>query len=201
MTYARQFAPATERNREPIADVLARVLPKTGTLLEIGSGSGQHAVAFAPRFPGLCWQTSDPDPTARASIVAWMEVEQVDAPPPLAIDVEAETWPLARADAVVCINMIHIAPWSSCLGLMAGAGRVLREGGVLYLYGPYRIKGAHTAPSNEAFDQSLRERDPRWGVRDLGDVILAAARHDLAFVERVAMPTNNFSVVFHRSGR
>jgi len=201
MTDARQFAPSTDRNREPIADVLARVLPKSGTVLEIGSSSGQHAVAFAPRFPGLRWQTSDPDPTARASVVAWMEVERVNAPASLELDVEADIWPLATADAVVCINMIHIAPWSACFGLMAGAGRVLREGGVLYLYGPYRIKGAHTAPSNEAFDQSLRERDPRWGVRDLGDVILAAACHNLAFVERVAMPTNNFSIVFRKSAR
>lgn len=201
MTDARQFAPSAGRNREPIAEVLSRVLPATGTVLEIAAGSGQHAAAFASRFPGLIWQASDPDPSARASIAAWFAAGGIEAPAPLALDVAAGAWPVTRADAIVCINMIHIAPWPACLGLMAGAGRALPDGGVLYLYGPYRIKGTHTAPSNEAFDDSLRARDPRWGVRDLGDVILAAAGQGLAFAEKAAMPANNFSVVFRKAGR
>jgi SAM-dependent methyltransferase len=194
---ARQHAPATQRNREPIVAVLRRVLPATGLVLEVASGTGQHAAAFAAAFPALVFQPTDPDPAARASIAAWCAgLPNVRAP--LALDVEDGSWGVARADGIVCINMIHIAPWSACQGLLGGAARVLAPGGVLYLYGPFRLDGRHTAPSNAAFDEDLRARDPRWGVRDLETVSAEAARHGLAFVERVPMPANNQSVVWRR---
>ena len=159
----RLYAPAVARNREPILAVLRRVLPAAGLVLEVASGSGEHAAFFAAALPGVSWQPSDPDPRARASIAAFLDA---GAPPnllpPLALDAAAGGWPIARAMAVVCINMIHVAPWSACEGLIAGAARVLPPGGVLYLYGPYKEEGRHTAPSNEAFDADLRARDPSW---------------------------------------
>ena len=193
-------APATARNRDLILAVLRRVLPAHGTVLEIASGTGEHAVHFATALPDLIWQPTDPDPDALRSIAAWRKA--AGAPnllPPLELDVTAQAWLLPCADAVVCINMIHISPWRSARGLMAGAQRVLPAGGVLFLYGPYTEGGRHTAPSNEAFDASLRARNPEWGVRDLDAVRELAARHDLDFVERVAMPANNLSVVFRRT--
>lgn len=192
-------APAVARNRDPILNVLRRVLPARGLVLEIASGTGEHAVYFAGALPGIIWQPTDPDAAALRSIAAWRD--QAGLPnlrPPLEFDVTASTWPVERADAVVCINMIHISPWRSAEGLMTGAGRVLGSGGVLFLYGPYKEDGRHTAPSNEAFDADLRARNPEWGVRDLGDVIALAASHGLDFAERVAMPANNLSVVFRR---
>jgi SAM-dependent methyltransferase len=193
------YAPAVARNREPILAVLRRVLPSSGLVLEIASGSGEHAMFFAAALPGVTWQPSDPDPRARASIAAF---RNAGAPPnllpPVALDASAAEWPVAGAAAVVCINMIHIAPWSACEGLMAGAARILTAGGVLYLYGPYKEDRRHTAPSNEAFDADLRARDPRWGVRDLVEVIALARRHRFTHQETVAMPANNRSVVFRR---
>jgi len=195
----RVYAPAVARNREPILAVLRRVLPATGLVLEVASGSGEHAAFFAAALPGVSWQPSDPDPHARASIAAFRDA---GAPPnllpPVALDASAAAWPVAGAAAVVCINMIHIAPWSASEGLMAGVARVLPARGVLYLYGPYKEDGRHTAPSNEAFDVDLRARDPRWGVRDLGEVIALARRHGLTHRETVVMPANNRSVVFRR---
>lgn len=192
----KQRAPATERNREPIREVLARELPDRGTVLEIASGSGQHAVHFAAAFPALTWQPSDPSPAARDSIAAWgAEAQLANLRPPLALDAEAERWPIDRADAIVCINMVHIAPWQAALGLFAGAARLLPPGALLYLYGPYRVAGV-TAPSNEDFDRWLRERDPRWGVRDVDELSAAATRHGFALREVVAMPANNHSLVF-----
>jgi SAM-dependent methyltransferase len=192
----KQHAPAALRNREPIREVLARVLPATGTVLEIASGSGEHAVAFATAFPALTWQPSDPDPTARASIAAHRaEAGLSNLAAPLELDVMAP-WPIARADAIVCINMIHISPWEASLALFEHAGRLLAPDALLYLYGPYRFDGAFTAPSNADFDRSLRSRDPRWGVRDLRDVVAAAAAFTLA--EMVAMPANNHSLIFRR---
>jgi len=194
---ARQFAPATARNREPILEVLRRVLPAQGLVLEISSGTGEHATFFGPNLPGLTWQPSDPDPTARASIVAWIAATgAANVLPPLDIDVRMPSWPIARADAVVCINMIHIAPWEATPALFAGARRILPPGAVLYLYGPFQRDGRHTAPSNEAFDASLRARDPRWDVRDLGDVTAIAATHGFGPPAVTAMPANNLSVVF-----
>jgi SAM-dependent methyltransferase len=192
-------APAVARNRDPILNVLRRVLPARGLVLEIASGTGEHAVHFAGALPDIVWQPTDPDEAALRSIAAWREQTRLpNLPPPLEFDVTANIWPVERADAVVCINMIHISPWRSAVALMAGAGRVLAPGGVLFLYGPYKEEGRHTAPSNEAFDADLRARNPEWGVRDLGEVIALAASHGLDFAERVAMPANNLSVVFRR---
>jgi len=194
----RRNAPSALRNREPILGVLRRVLPPHGTVLEIASGTGQHTAFFASAFPRLTFQPSDLEPEAWASIAAWSAPLQ-NVRPPLAIDVTAERWKVARADAVLCINMIHIAPWEACEGLMRGVAHLLSPGGILYLYGPYRLDGRHTAPSNAAFDQSLRMQNPAWGVRDLEAVVAEADRHGLVLVERVPMPANNQSVVLRRS--
>lgn len=200
-TDPRRYAPATLRNREPILGVLRVVLPGTGTVLEVASGTGEHAVFLAHALPALVWQPSDPDPGNRASIAAWTAATGIrTVRPPLALDAAAADWPVERADAVICINMIHIAPWPACLGLMRGAARLLPSGGPLYLYGPFRRGGLHTAPSNEAFDAGLREQDPAWGVRDLEAVTEAAAREGLLPDRVVEMPANNLSVVF-RKGR
>lgn len=193
-------APAVARNRDPILAVLQRVLPIRGTVLEIASGTGEHAVHFAAGLSHLTWQPTDPNAEALQSIAAHRASANLpNLLPPLELDASTSRWPLDRADAVVCINMIHIAPWAAAEGLMAGAGRVLAPGGVLYLYGPFKENGGHTAPSNAAFDASLRAQDPQWGVRDLDDVSALARRHGLDLVERVAMPANNLSVVFRRA--
>jgi len=190
-------APAVARNRDPILAVLRRVLPARGTVLEIASGTGEHAVHFAAALPGLTWQPTDCDPDALRSISAHRAAAQLpNLLAPLALEVTASTWPVTHADAVVSINMIHIAPWAAAEGLMAGAGRLLAPGGVLYLYGPFKEHGEHTAPSNAAFDASLRAHDPNWGVRDTGDVAELAHVHGFELVERVAMPANNLSLVF-----
>jgi len=195
----RLSAPAVARNRDPILAVLRRVLPPQGLVFEIASGTGEHAAYFAAALPQLRWQPSDPDAAARASISAHRAVAgRPNLLPPLDLDAAADTWPAARADAVVCINMIHIAPWSAALGLVAGAARVLSRGGVLYLYGPFKEGGRHTAPSNEAFDADLRARNAEWGVRDLDEVAALALQHGLDLVETIAMPANNRSVVFWR---
>jgi Protein of unknown function (DUF938) len=190
-------SPPALRNRTPILDVLRRILPPRGTVLEIASGTGEHAAFFAAELPHLTWQPSDRDPDALASIQAHREAAQLpNLLPPLTLDVAAARWPVAEADAIVSINMIHIAPWAAAEGLMAGAERLRAP--VLYLYGPFKEDGRHTAPSNLAFDESLRARDRDWGVRDLGEVVDLGRRHGLEFIERVAMPTNNLSVVFRR---
>jgi SAM-dependent methyltransferase len=195
---ARRHWPAAERNKEPIMEVLRRVLPERGFLLEIASGTGQHAAHFAAAFPALDWQPSELDADMHASIRAWTE-GMPNVREPTALDVGATPWPVSRADAILCINMIHIAPWQATLDLMAGAGKILAPGGVLFLYGPYRRHGAHTAPSNEAFDADLKRRNPEWGVRNMETVAEAAKANGLDFVEAVAMPANNFSVMFRKS--
>jgi SAM-dependent methyltransferase len=193
----KQSAPATERNREPIREALAPHLPAEGLVLEIASGSGEHAVHFARAFPGLAWQPTDPDPAALASIAAWRdEAALPNLLAPVVLDATSTEWPVARADAIVCINMVHIAPWAAALGLFAGAARTLPPGGLLYLYGPYRFNGAFTAPSNQEFDRWLRERDPSWGVRDIRELTPAATRFGIALAHVVAMPANNHSLVF-----
>jgi SAM-dependent methyltransferase len=193
-------APAAERNKDPILDVLRRVLPPRGVVLEVASGTGQHAVHMAVALPGLVWQPSDPDPDARASISAWIEeTGAANVLPPLALDVRSVPWPIAEADAVVCINMIHIAPWTAAEHLVAGAGRILGPGAPLVLYGPYRRNGRHTAASNDAFDADLRRRNPDWGVRDLEAVAALAAENGLALDEVVEMPANNLTVVLRRA--
>jgi SAM-dependent methyltransferase len=195
----RETAPSAERNKQPILDVLARVLPATGLVLEIGSGTGQHVTHFAKALPKLTFQPSEMDETRHASIVAWTRHEKLaNVRAPIAFDVARLPWPVRAADAIVCINVIHISPWEATLALMKGAGGLLPPNGVLVTYGPYRRGGAHTAPSNEAFDADLRARDARWGVRDMEDVAAAAKDAGLALEETVAMPANNFTVVFRR---
>ena len=196
----RRHAPAAERNRGPILDVLRRVLPARGTVLEIASGTGQHVAHFAAALPALTWQPSDRDDADFASIVAWCRhAGASNALPPVVLDVTHEPWPVARLDAIYNANMIHISPWQTCLGLLRGAGQHLAADGVLVLYGPYKLGGTHTAPSNAAFDADLRARDPSWGVRDLEAVGEVAAEHGLALHERVAMPANNLAVIFRRA--
>jgi SAM-dependent methyltransferase len=198
---ARLFAPATRRNRDAILAVLRAHLPERGMVLEVASGSGEHAVHFAAQLPGLVLQPSDPDAEARASIEGWRRATGLpNLRAPLALDVAAATWPIAAADAVLCINMVHIAPWRAADGLMRGAARLLGPGGVLYLYGPYRRGGRHTAPSNAAFDRSLRAQNPDWGVRDLEAVAALAAGAGFAPPLIVEMPANNLSLVFRRAG-
>ncbi|TVV75773.1 DUF938 domain-containing protein [Sphingomonas solaris] len=192
---ARRHAPATLRNRDAIADVLATMLPSSGTVLEVASGSGEHCAYFAQRFRALAWQPSDPQPAARASIAVWCE-GLANVRPALDLDGTAPDWPIAEAVAVLCINMVHISPWEATLGLFSGAARLLKPGAPLLLYGPYRRAGHPTAPSNEAFDGSLRARDPRWGLRDLDEVVAAADGFVLDSV--VEMPANNLSVILCR---
>jgi hypothetical protein len=192
----KQHSPAAERNREPIREVLARHLPPRGLVLELASGTGEHAVHMARAFPALEWQPTDPDPVAHASIAAWRaEAALPNLHAPLALDVTATTWPVTYADAIACINMVHISPWQAAVGMFAGAARTLPQGGLLYLYGPYRFDGV-TAPSNEEFDRSLRNRDSRWGVRDVTELRAAATGFSLDDV--IAMPANNHSLIFHR---
>lgn len=197
---ARRFAPATARNREPILAVLERTVPPGARVLEIAAGSGEHACFFAERLPVAEWQPTDPDAESRASIDAWRAHSgAARVAPALELDVTARVWPVSRADFVLCVNMIHISPWEATFGLLSGSAKLLPTGGVLVLYGPYRRFGAHTASSNADFDASLRARDPRWGVRDLEAVAAEAERAGFALDEVVAMPANNFSVVFRRS--
>lgn len=196
----RQFAPATARNRDFILAVLRRVLPPHGTVLEIGSGTGEHAVYFAAQLTHLTWQPSDRDADALASIRAWIaHCGLPNVCEPLALDVTTTPWPITQADALVAINVLHYSPWESTPALLAGAARVLPRGGVLYCYGAYRRGGYHTAPSNAAFDAWLKGIDPRFGVRDLEAVEAEAAAHALRLDEVVEMPANNFSLVFRRA--
>lgn len=203
MSDARQNAPATERNREPILDVLRRVLPPDGTILEISSGTGQHAVFFAPALAPRLWQPSEPDAGSRESIAAWSAAfPAANLLAPLALDVLDEPWPEIPGSlaAIVNINMIHIAPWAACGALMRGAGARLPAGGVLFLYGPYREKGAWRSPNDPAFDDWLKARDTSFGVRDLEAVVAEAARAGLDLVHRIDMPAGNLSVVFRKRG-
>ncbi len=196
---ARRFAPAVARNNAPITDVLARHLPPTGLVLEIASGSGEHALHFAAQFPALNFQPSDPDAAALASIAAWREEARLpNFLPPLMLDVMADAWPIQRADAVLCINMIHIAPWEATAALLQGAARILPPGAMLFLYGPFKQGGHHTAPSNAEFDASLRVQDMRWGVRDLEAVAEIARAAGFAAPVVEAMPANNLSLILRR---
>ncbi|NIA71090.1 DUF938 domain-containing protein [Pelagibius litoralis] len=205
---ARRHAPATARNREPIAAALADWLPASGRLLELASGTGEHALYFAARFPRIVWQTSEPDPQSRLSIQAYRQDAARQAAgaanlrAPLAVDVTADDWRLpadeAVFDAMVCINMIHIAPWAAAQGLFAGAGRHLAAGGGLFVYGPFKRGGTHTAPSNAAFDENLRRQNPAWGVRDLEAVTALAQDAGLSQPLIREMPANNLALWFAR---
>lgn len=205
----RRYAPATERNREPILAVLQQVLPPTGTILEISSGTGEHAIFMAPQLAPRYWLPSDPNPDARASIAAWQQSAPCDnIYPPIDLDASSSQWlaesaELANCDlqqypitAIVNINMIHIAPRSAYLGLLAGAKRILPIGGILYLYGPFKQGEVHTAPSNAAFDASLQSQNPEWGVRDLEEITAIAQSSNLELQKIYPMPANNLSVVF-----
>lgn len=197
---ARRHAPATARNRDPILAVLRDVLPSAGLVLEVASGTGEHAVHFAAALPGLVWQPSDPDPQARASIAGWAaEAGLANLRPPIALDATATDWPIDRADALVCINMVHISPWAATLGLFAGAARILPPGAPLVLYGPYFRAEVETAPGNRAFDADLKARNPEWGLRDLAEIGAVAADAGFAREAVAEMPANNLTVVFRRS--
>lgn len=195
----KRHAPATLRNRDAIADALRDWLPPSGAVLEVASGSGEHVVHFAAAFPELDWQPSDPDPDALTSIAAWRaEAGLANIRPPVRLNASAQDWPVESAEALLCINMIHISPWPATIGLFAGAARVLAAGAPLILYGPYIEADVPTAESNLAFDAALRARDPAWGLRDAEAVKSAASDAGLAFAARRAMPANNLMLLFRR---
>jgi len=196
----RRSAPAALRNREPIAAVLAEWLPPTGTVLELASGTGEHAVHFARAFPHLTWQPSDPDAGARASIAAWIEEAGLaNVRPPLRIDASERDWPVGRADAILSINMVHISPWAAALGLLDGAERLLAPGAPLIFYGPWIERGVEPAASNLDFDGNLRLRHAKWGLREVESVEAEASARGLSLVERRAMPANNLMLRFRRA--
>lgn len=198
----KRHAPATERNRAPLLEVLRSVLPTQGDVLEIASGSGEHAVFFAAALPALRFFPTDIDPAALASIDAWGTERGLDnLQPAQALDVCAWPWPRRTADAILCINMIHIAPFSACEGLLRGARELLPQGAPLVLYGPFREGGLHTAESNERFDEWLANQNPAWGVRDLDEVLSLAREHGLLHEQTVTMPANNRTVVLRRASR
>lgn len=196
----RRSAPHVARNAAPIADLLRGVLPERGLVLEVASGTGEHVVHFAREFPKLLWQPSDPEPAALRSIEAWRaEAGLFNLLPPVPLDARAADWPVAQADAALAINMVHISPWAATIGLMRGAGRLLKTGAPLCLYGAYRQAGVATAPSNEAFDRSLKARDPEWGLRDLDAVVAEAETQGFRLETVVPMPANNVSVVLRKA--
>ena len=196
----KRRAPATARNSAPIAAVLHNELPASGTVLEIASGSGEHALFFADRFPDLTWQPSDPDPDALASIAAWRDERGLaNLRPPLQLDASAPNWPVKRADALVCINMIHISAWEASVGLFRGGSSVLARGAPLILYGPYLEDDIETAPSNLAFDRSLKERNPAWGLRNVSQIDGVAAERGFERTGRHEMPANNLMLIYRRT--
>ena len=197
---ARRYAPSAARNRDPIREILIPKLPQQGLVLEIASGSGEHTAHLASASSvTLTFQPSDPEAENRASIDAWRAVcGLANIRPAVALDAASAIWPIVRADVIVCINMIHIAPWQAAEGLIRGAARTLNQGGYLYLYGPYRRDGQHTSPGNAAFDESLRAENSQWGIRDLEAVIALTTAAGLSAPEIISMPANNLSLFFHR---
>ena len=192
-------SPAAQRNREPIAAVLADWLSGSGLILEVASGSGEHAVHFAQAFPHIEWQPSDPDPQALLSIEAWRtDSGLANLREPVILDASAETWPVDAAEAVLNINMVHISPWAAALGLLDGAARVLAPGGKLILYGPWTVEGFQTAPSNIAFDADLKRRNPAWGLRKVEEFAAEAEKRDLLLADQREMPANNRMLLFIR---
>ena len=195
----RLVSPSAERNKAPIADVLDGLLPSSGQVLEISSGTGQHVVHFARRMPRLVWQPTERDAESLRSIAAWLEVEALpNVRAPLFLDVCDDVWPVTHTDAAICLNMIHIAPWPATEALLRGAGKTLRPSGLLFLYGPFQRQGAHTAESNAEFDRQLRARDPQWGVRNLEDVATVATSEGFELGEIHQLPANNLGVVFRK---
>ena len=198
-TDARLSSPAVFRNRGPILDILRKVLPTRGLILEVASGRGEHVTYLAERLPALDWQPSDPSPAARASIAAWTAAEGLtNVRPPLDLDASALPWPVSAADAILAINMVHISPWAATQGLLREAARLLPPGGLLYLYGPFIEAGIPLAPSNAAFDADLRARNVAWGLRDLTAVEAAAAESGLRIEAVLPMPANNLAVIVRR---
>jgi hypothetical protein len=194
---AKRFAPATERNRDDIVRVLKETLPKRGLILEVASGTGEHVVHFAHAFPNLDWQPSDPDPAGLASIAAWRaEAQLANLRSPVMLDASADDWSVIQADAIICINMVHISPWAATEGLFKGAARLLSSGQALYLYGPYTRADIPTAESNLSFDASLRARDPHWGLRAVDDVAEVASSYGFVLQRLIEMPANNLSLTF-----
>jgi hypothetical protein len=199
MSDDRQYAPATLRNRDFILDVLRDVLPMSGMVLEIASGSGEHVVHFAKSFPNLVFQPSDPEPVALQSVAAWVKATGVtNVRAPVVLDASQSSWPIASADGIICINMVHISPWDTTLGLIKGAAAILAPASPFYLYGPYKREGVATAPSNRAFDRSLRDHNPAWGLRDLEAVAAMAQSVGFSAPIITEMPANNLSLVFRR---
>jgi len=195
----RLVVSSAERNRGPILKVLERVLPRTGLVLEVASGTGQHVVHFAQALEWLSWQPTDMDAACRRSITAWLATaEFANVRQPLDLDVRELPWRVPTLDAIVCLNLIHIAPWSVATALFTGAGLALRENGLLYLYGPYSVQGRHTAPSNAAFDSALCAENPEWGLRDLKEVESLAKDKGFDLAETIEMPANNLSVLFRK---
>jgi hypothetical protein len=203
MTAAGLSSPASARNFQPILHVLRDRLPRPGRVLEIASGAGEHALWMAEALPDATWQPTDTDPIALTSIDAWrLSKDLPNLKKPLPLDASMPgTWLIGKADAVVCINMVHISPFAATRGLMAGAAQVLPDGGMLFIYGPFKVDRKHTAPSNEAFDASLKARDPAWGVRDVGELRAAARPHRLVLEEAIPMPANNLSLIFRKSAK
>lgn len=196
----KRHAPAAARNSAPIAEVLAQELPASGTVLEIASGTGEHAVFFARRFPDLEWQPSDPDSEALQSIGAWGEEAGLgNLRAPLSLDASAPAWPIECADAVLCINMTHISPWAATEGLFAGAARLLSPGSPLVIYGPFLETNVEPAASNLAFDASLKSRNPAWGLRDAARLDALGDASGLHRSARYAMPANNLALIYRRS--
>jgi hypothetical protein len=197
---SKRHAPATARNRDPIAAVLRELVPESGLVLEVASGTGEHIVHFAGLFPDLQWQPSDPDPKALASIRAWqVELDLPNLLDPMALDAMSDTWPIDHADAILCINMVHISPWAATKGLLRNAACLLPPGAPFILYGPYRRVEVPTAPSNEAFDSWLRAQNSQWGLRQLEQVTAEAAANDFVFERLFEMPANNLTVAFRRN--
>ena len=195
----RLFSPSAERNKGPISEVLSQVLPERGVVLEVGSGTGQHVVQFARAMPKLIWQPSERDADCLRSIRAWLSMAALpNVRPPLHLDVDALPWPVDSAAALVCINMLHIAPWSAAEALFSGCQSLLSRGGLMCLYGPFKRDGRHTAPSNKDFDALLRRQDPEWGVRDIADVSGLADAEGFDLLQTHEMPSNNLTIVFRK---
>ena len=195
----QRHAPATMRNRDAIVDVLHDILPDRGTILEIASGTGEHIVYFGLKFPELIFQPSDPDPACCESIAAWTKREAVaNVLPPLPLDAQAKAWEVSKPAAILCINMVHISPWESSIGLFENAGALLAPGAPLYLYGPYLRADVETAPGNLAFERSLKSRDLRWGLRDVADMDALATQNGFARESLIEMPANNISLVYRK---
>ena len=194
----KRYAPATERNRDVIAETLVNVLPAQGLVLEIASGTGEHAVHFAQLFPGIMWQPSDPDPIAIASINAWRgDCALPNLQPGMLLDASAD-WPIAHADAVVCINMAHISPWAATVGLLRNAARILQQSAPLFIYGPFRQRDVPLAEGNAIFDTALRQQNTEWGLRYVEDITKEARDVGLTLDQIIPMPSNNLSLIFCR---